>query len=75
MFDTTPTPKTNRRGPLLQLALRSELPWASSCQSSEITRYASAGTVEFLLQDSEFYFLEVNARLQVEHPVTEEIIG
>jgi len=64
--------------PVLSESLRGRM-GAAAVAAVEAIGYVSAGTVEFLLDgsgdDAQFFFLEVNTRLQVEHPVTEKITG
>jgi acetyl-CoA carboxylase biotin carboxylase subunit len=61
--------------PALSDEKRREL-WALGVKAGRAGGYTSAGTAEFLMdREGRFYFLEMNARLQVEHPVTEMVLG
>jgi len=63
VIEESPSPAVNDR-------LRSRM-LEAAIRLANAVGYRSAGTVEFLLDGEDFYFLEVNARLQVEHPITE----
>ena len=60
--------------PALPANLREGL-YRAAVAAAAAVGYRNAGTVEFLVSGSAFYFLEINARLQVEHPVTEAVTG
>ncbi|MFD1562313.1 acetyl-CoA carboxylase biotin carboxylase subunit [Haloarchaeobius amylolyticus] len=60
--------------PALDADLRDEIGEAAR-QGVREAGYTNAGTVEFLVEDGEFYFMEVNTRIQVEHTVSEEVTG
>ncbi|MGB0959093.1 MAG: acetyl-CoA carboxylase biotin carboxylase subunit [Halocynthiibacter sp.] len=61
-------------GPCISPELRAEI-GARCAEAVAGINYIGAGTIEFLYEDGEFYFIEMNTRLQVEHPVTEAIFG
>ncbi len=67
IIEESPSPAIDER-------LRKEMGDAAVAAARAV-EYRGAGTVEFLFQDGEFYFLEMNTRLQVEHPITEAVTG
>jgi acetyl-CoA carboxylase biotin carboxylase subunit len=67
LIEESPSPAVNE-------ALRARMS-AAAMKICEYVKYVNAGTIEFLLEGDEFYFMEMNTRIQVEHPVTEEVTG
>ena len=68
LIEESPSPAVNSelRAKLIEAAIK----------GAKLVNYQSAGTIEFLLDtDDQFYFMEMNTRIQVEHPVTEMVIG
>jgi acetyl-CoA carboxylase biotin carboxylase subunit len=61
-------------GPTISADVREKIGKICSKAVASIN-YAGAGTIEFLYENNEFYFIEMNTRLQVEHPVTEAVYG
>ncbi|MGA0543008.1 acetyl-CoA carboxylase biotin carboxylase subunit [Neotabrizicola sp. VNH66] len=61
-------------GPVITPAMRAEIGEVCAGAMRKL-QYIGAGTIEFLYEDGKFYFIEMNTRLQVEHPVTEFIFG
>ncbi|MCW5747161.1 MAG: acetyl-CoA carboxylase biotin carboxylase subunit [Alphaproteobacteria bacterium] len=67
VLEETPSPALNRE-------MREHIGGLAAKAIREMG-YRGVGTLEFLFQDGEFYFIEMNTRLQVEHPITEAITG
>ena len=60
--------------PIMTDELRAEM-GSTAVKAASYIGYTNAGTVEFIYSDGEYYFLEMNTRIQVEHPITEVITG
>ncbi|MBX3523400.1 MAG: acetyl-CoA carboxylase biotin carboxylase subunit, partial [Xanthobacteraceae bacterium] len=67
VFEESPSPALNRE-------MRGEIGEICAKAMREL-KYSGAGTIEFLYENGEFFFIEMNTRIQVEHPVTEMITG
>ena len=68
MIEETPSP-------LMTPELREKM-GQDAVAAARAVNYEGAGTIEFLADnDRNYYFLEMNTRLQVEHPITEEVVG